>query len=325
MRKLFGYTKYFFDIFSEKKDYLVLFISIIRIGKIYNSYIQIHLRESDHSDSYKPILSFRGKLKFVEYQTNKIIFREGTIDPGKDSVMIRLKGPSINVDLEYKSVHPQTKSYNPLEIRSSGKPVLSWIPVQIKGSVTGKISLSGKQMNYSNAGGYIDEVRTSALPLSLKMKKLFWGRLHNDKIDLTYSCLIDGNGGSDSMLIILFRNEIIQISDLKLLTSGEIFNNDLKIVYPDKLMLTANNTKFSVTIGISDNMELILNDFMDPGDQYNRVFSGIVRWISGDPGGIKFLSRADIFLDDGQDKSEFRNVPMISEFVSFGRYFHEKE
>ncbi len=317
MKKLFGYTKYFFDILSEEMDYLVLFISVIRIGKIYNSFIQIHLRESDHSDSYKPLLSSRGRLKYVEYQSNTIIFKEGTIDFGKDVVMICLKTSSIIGDLEYKAVHPEANSFDPFDIRSRGKPVLSWIPVQIKGSVTGNISFNGKQMNYSNAGGYIDEVRTSALPLSLKMKKLLWGRLHNEQIDLTYSCLISRIGRSESMLILRFRNEVIQLTDFKLLTSGEIFNDDLKIVYPGKLILTANNINLSVIIGISDPRELILNDFMDPGDQYNRVFSGIVRWISGNPRGIKFLSRADISLDDGHDKSVFRDLPMISEYVSF--------
>jgi hypothetical protein len=315
--KLFEFTKYFFDIFSSEKDYLVLFISIIKIGKIHKSYIQIHYSASDSSGKYKSVCSVKAKLKLVDCQLNQIRFKEGTIDFGAGSVSISLATVSCEVDLKYMTAHQGSETINSFVIRNSKNASLSWTPLQIKGSVNGKISMDGNQLYYSNTSGYIDEVKTSILPFTLKINKLFWGRLHHEEIDLTYSLMTDNNAKSKSILFVRFRNMIIEFSDIQYQTSGEKINHNLNISYPDKLLLTATSESSSVSIEIFDHKELILNDFMDPGDQYNRIFSRFVRRISNDPKGIKFLAKANILLEDSREKSSFHELSMISEYVSF--------
>jgi hypothetical protein len=317
--KLFEFTKYFFDIFSSEKDYLVLFISIIKIGKIHNSYIQIHSRIHNSSGNVKSVNSFKAKLKLIDYQLNQVRFKEGTIDFGAGSVSIILSTASCEVDLKYTKAHPGSEIINSFVIGNSKNASLSWTPIQIKGSVNGKISTDGNLLKYSNINGYIDKVRTSVLPLTLKINKLFWGRLHHEEIDLTYSLMIDENARSESMLFIIFKNTMIEFSNIQFQAPGEKINNDLNILYPDKLLLTATREAWSVSIEIFDLKELISNDFMDPGDQYNRLLSRFVRRISNNPKGIKFLATANILLEDGHEKSSYHDVPMISEYVSFYR------
>lgn len=315
--KLFEYTKYFFDVFSGEEDYRVLFISILRTGKIDNTYIQIHFSGNDYSGKHTAGYSLRAKLKLIDSQLNKITFKEGEIDLGTESVKINLAASDFAIDLEYSNAHGVTHHVNPFFIRTSGTSFLSWTPVQLKGRVNGKISAGGNQINYYNAKGYIDEVKTSVLPVRLQIRKLFWGRLHHQEIDLTYSIVTDKKHKSESMLFLYFKSVYDEFKNVKYETFNEKFIPDLNITRPDKVILMAKNERYSITIGISYNKELILNDFMDPGDQYNKVFFRILRRISENPKGVKFLAIADILIDDGFKKSEFQDLPMISEFVVF--------
>jgi hypothetical protein len=315
--KLFEFKKYFFDILSEEKDYLIFFISILRIGKRYNTFIQIHYRGTDYQGNYRPLQSLKARLKIVDYQLNHIRFEEGEIEFGIGSIRINFTLDSFIIDLKFTSPYTATITYNQFVIRSSGNASLSWIPVQLKASVNGTISMAGNQLNYNNASGYIDEVKTSILPLTLKIRKLFWGRLHHKEIDLSYSLIISKNDKSDSMLIIRFRSMIIEFTEIQYQTFDEKINPELNIFFPGKLILTARNGKYSVKIEISDLRELILNDFMDPNNQYKRVFTRIMRRITKDPRGIKFLARANVLLEDSFNKTEFRDISMISELVAF--------
>lgn len=315
--KLFEFTKYFFDIFSEEANYLVFFISILKIGKTYNSYIQIHYARPDSSGKYTLEYSLKAKLKRVDSQLNQIKFYEGTINFEEGSIRLYFATPVFKIDLNYTNAHPESNPVNPLLIKSSKNASLSWVPVQIKGMVNGSISTAENLLNYNNARGYIDLVRTSILPVNLHIQKLLWGRLHHEKVDLTYSLVINENNKHESMIIIYFKGMNIEFTNVEYQILNEKINHNLNITYPDKIMLTAKNKSYSVKIEIFDHKELIFNEFMDPGDQYNKAFFWIMRKISKNPKGIKFLAEANIFLEDSLSKSVFQNVSMIDEFVLF--------
>jgi hypothetical protein len=315
--KLFEFKKYFFDIFSEEANYLFFFISILKIGKTYNSYIQIQYARPDSSGKYSLNYSLKAKLKLIDSQLNQITFFEGVINFEEESIIIYIATPSYKIDLNYTTAHLESNIINPLFIKTSENTSLSWIPVQIKALVNGSISTTENVLNYNNASGYIDLVKTSILPFNLHIQKLLWGRLHHEKVDMTYSLIIDENNKSESLLILHFKSMNIEFRNIEYQVLNEKINPDLNITYPDKIILTAKNETYCITLEIIDHKEVIINEFMDPGDQYNKAFFWIMRRMTKNPKGIKFLAKANIFLEESLNKSVFHNLSLIDEFVYF--------
>ncbi len=76
---LSGYNKFIFSIFSENKDYLILTIFALKIGRRYLSFLQIRYTKTDTSGKPTPSFVFNTRLKVIDNSLRDIIFSKGKI------------------------------------------------------------------------------------------------------------------------------------------------------------------------------------------------------------------------------------------------------
>lgn len=76
---LSGYNKFIFSIFSEYKDYLILTVFALKIGKGYLSFLQIQYTKTDSTGKPMPSFMLNTRLKVIDHTEWDIIFSKGNI------------------------------------------------------------------------------------------------------------------------------------------------------------------------------------------------------------------------------------------------------
>ena len=317
--RIFEFRKYFFDIAStDDSDYMIIFISILKTGPIYNSILQIQSAKRNISNSYVSTPLYREKINFPAGRSNDISFSEGCIHFDKGYISLNIETSVCHIELKYSDLFDETQPCKLLEVLRSGINSIAWYPVRIKSQVTGTITLGQNRSDWDKTNGYIDFVRFSGLPVKNNLKRLFWGRLHSKNIDLTYTIVELTKNKCSSMLLINLENKRIVFDEVNFDIDREKTSDSNSMTYPDRLILSSKNVDFTVKIEVFDHKELIISEFADLGKQYNGFFTYIIRKVSGNPEGIKFLAKANIELESKNDKFSFQEVSLINEYVRFG-------
>jgi len=91
----------------------------------------------------------------------------------------------------------------------------------------------------------------------------------------------------------------------------------LNLLYAEKYIIHGTSGDLNITIEVSDHEELIINDFMDYSNEYGRMATCILKWISRYPHGIKFSAAADINIRRGNESYRIERVPFVDEYVEF--------
>jgi len=304
----FEFKKWFFDVQNGEDDYLIFFVSQIKLGKKYFAYFQMHGALGEISC----IKSFHHKGNV----TNGIKIREGSIQFENGGCTIDLDFED-RINLVYIS-EPIDWSDHSMLLGNQKKKYLDWIPLILSGSVTGSITVSGATINYTNAVGYCDEVRFTFLPWKVPVKKLIWGRLLNKSVNLTFSIIQDSKTLQYvSKLFLDFKGNYYVLTGLSIDPQKQKKNTEMDLVYLDEYIIRGQNSELSIIIEISDHHEMILNDFMDYKKEYGHLATGILRRISHNPRGIKFWAMADVIVNLNDKEYSFEKVPLIDEYVEF--------
>lgn len=315
--KLSGFNKFFFDIVTEKREYLVFYISILKVSRFHLSFINSQWSVPGPSGIYLSRFNIASKLKLLNISENKIVFTEGRIVIEDDSIRVQLSTPLLEIDLNYVNVSLSSDRMTDMLVDISGHNILSWRPVYLKSKVNGSFKASGSNVNVIASYGYTDLVRIKNIPLNVPVSRLFWGRLHSGYLDLTFSLIINKNKSSDSKLFLTLDNEEIEFSDLNLSFREETAYSRLSIIYPSMYLLNAKDKDNEISLEIYDQNAVIINEFMDVRDQAGRLMSSLAKHISGDPKGLKFMAKANVTLKNNLVIKEFHGLPMISEYVCF--------
>jgi hypothetical protein len=315
--KLSGFNKLFFDIVTENREYLIFYISILKVGRCYLSFLQSQWSLPGPSGIYLSLFNITSKIKLLNISENEIAFTEGRILFEDDNIRVKLSIPELGIDLNYENINHSSSQLTDMVVKISGHNILNWRPVYIKSKVNGSIRTNGRNINIVNSHGYADLVRIKNIPLKIPVGRLLWGRLHSENIDLTFSLIINKNNSSDSKLFLTVDNEAMVFSNLNLSVREETAYSRLSIIYPGRYLINARLKDNEISLEIYDQNAAIINEFMNVRDQTGRLLSALARHISGDPKGIKFIARADIVLKNKLIIKEFHGLPMVSEYVCF--------
>ncbi len=315
--KLSGFNKFFFDIITENNDYLIIYVSILKAGSCYYSILQSQCSVPGPSGNYLSRFNVKTKIRFVNASENEISFAEGKIYIGPQSIKFNLLTSALGIDLVYENIsHPSTL-LNDMEFRISGHNMLTWEPLHIKSNVSGCIKHDTGTITIIDSPGYTDLVKIKKIPLKIPARRLFWGRLHSEDIDLTFSLIINKDNSTNSKLFLRMDNQIMEFSNLDLYIQEESASSGLSIIYPGRYSINARNGTCKISMEIYDQNAMIYNEFMDVNDQAGQLLSALVRYISHDPKGIKFMAKADIILKNNLIIKEFHSLHLISEYVCF--------
>jgi hypothetical protein len=317
--KLFEFRKYFFDVITDENSYLIIFITILKIGIKHYSLLQIQYAKQINSISYISSPLLRRKIIYTGDQLNGISFSEGYIRFENGLTFIKFDLPSYHIDLKYIDVRNNFQPYRNFDILIPENIIITWTPLNIKCNVEGKISSDENKFSCSKSNGYIDFLKSSGLSLMNHFEELFWGRLQNNNLDFTYTIIKQTQGTRCSVLYLNLNDEYIVFDEIIYEVLSERSSNCHSLRFPDRMILSAKNRNITIRIEIHDHIELIISEFMDLQKQYNKLFTGILKKISGNPKGIKFIAKANIVLEQNDRKLYFQNLPLIDEYVRFSK------
>jgi hypothetical protein len=314
---LSGYNKFIFSIFSESKDYLILTVYALKLGKNYIGYLQIHYTRTDASGRHLPSFEFNTRLKVINSSDWDINFSEGRIIFKEDTVKIEF---SFDMVLLYLNYTWDKQTSNPLKIlgkvNSENNPIV-WNSFDYKSSVKGNFITSNTSAEFSNAPGNIDLVKSKKIPVGIN--GLLWSRLQSKEIDLAYSFILNGTKKYDSRLFLLHDKKLIQFSDIDYRINKEKISPRSSVKYPNNIILTARNEEYQVSVNIHDNSEVCVNEMVNSIDFTGKCLAVLFKRLTGNPKGLKLSSKVDVILKNNLTNTEFNGIESISEYISFAR------
>jgi hypothetical protein len=315
--RFYEFRKWFFDVIGGRDDYLILFFTQLKVGKSHRMYFQMHGSRRGPSLSFNPEISCIRTLGQIGNDGGVLLFDEGEVRFENSDCSINLEFEDCKVNLVYRTGRINW-SENPVHFYKQKNGFIDWIPLIPGSSVSGSIQTRGEQIIFNDARGYCDEVLSTILPWKVLIYQLHWGRLNHEKINLSYS-------------VIRNRGSIPDVSRLYLEADGHFYilegfsfeiiqqkkSTSMNLLYADQYIIHGTSCDLNLAIEVSDHEEMIINDFMDYRNEYGKMATGILKWISRNPHGIKFSASANIDIRIRNETFRIERVPFVDEFVEF--------
>jgi len=307
--KIFRYQKWFFDVCTSTGEYFILFISCITVfGKD-----KIYLQAYGTGD-----LIFQAELELLEISGYSIVTRQGNITFNESQIALSIVADKFAVSAIWtRSCLPQYQ-LNPyfLEKRSG---VLKWKPVFIKAAVYGYVKVNDiNKFTFMDDNGYIDKVESTFLPFIMPVKHLFWGRLHSNEIDITFTYIIESKTHQiSSKTYVLFNGNAIEFDSANLVILDQKKYRDNSLTYPEKYKIEAVNSDYQLTMQVNDHNITVVSDFINDVKQYGVMATKFFAIISKNPKGIKSLAKAHIKLSGSSSDFTFNDLILVDEYVCF--------
>jgi len=315
--RFYEFRKWFFDIARGSDDYIILFLTRIKLGRNYRIYFQMHGSKRDPGQSFTPYISCIRSLRQKGSDDRVLLFYEGGIRFDNSNCSIKLEFEEFKVNLLYSSdkiFWPENSVY--YDKKKNG--TIEWKPLIPGGNVSGSINTRDGLKTFIDARGYCDEVISTILPWKVPVSQLYWGRTNNAKINISYSFMRD-------------RNSIHETSRLYLNAAGRVYildgftfkiiqyrkSTSMDLIFADRYIIQGTSGDLMITIEVSDHEEMIINDFMDYRNEYGKVATSLIRWISRNPHGIKFSAEANIDIRILNETYKLERERFVDEYVEF--------
>lgn len=312
----YEFKKWFFDVSDGMNDYLILFVSQVKLGGTYYTTLQMHGAKRVSQSAFQTGISFLQTTHQKTRDRQMMSFDEGEIRFQNWDCRIRLDFEKCRISLDYRSESPDWPETAALY--THGRASLDWLPLILHGKVSGSVLTNGEEMTFDQAPGYCDEVISTFKPWKVPLSRLYWGRLHHDDINLTFSIL------QDSKTLINISRLYMDINGNHYVLDGldiDILNRAksglMKFSFPDQYVIRGKRDDLSIRMEVHGHQEMILNDFMDYKNEYGNLAAGLLRWISRNPKGIKFRAFSNISVQINEKEYVIKNVPFVDEYVEF--------
>jgi len=312
---LSGYNKFIFSIFSEGKDYLILTIFVLRVGKGYLSFLQIQYTRADASGKIMPSYVYNTRLKVIDNSGRDIIFSKGKIIFKDDAVKVEFATNIVMIYLNYAWNREGTSPLEVLNKENTEDKVLAWNSYDFKSFVKGNFVTPNTRAEFNNAAGNIDLVKSKKIPKGVN--GILWSRLHHKDIDLTYSFIFCRNKKSISKMFLLHENNLNEFSEIVYQSSKEKFSSRSSGKYPENFQIFAKNETCQVSVNTHNVSETFINELVNDLDFTGKLFSGFLRRYTGNPKGLRLLSIADVTIINEQRRTELNGLISFSDYVSF--------
>ncbi len=314
---LSGYNKFLFSIFSEKNEYLILTVYILKLVKRYISFLQIHYSKTDSSGKYLPSFVYRTRLRVIDSSDRDIIFSKGRIIFKDDSVKVEFSSDLVMIYLTYTWDQNAVSPHTALGKEIAGKDIETWNSFDFRSFVKGSLITPNINADFTGVPGNIDLVKTSSLRPKRPVRGLLWSRLHHRDIGLSYSTIFDRSDKSDSKLYLSFDKQVIEFSDVGYLGSNENVSSKSSLKFPGNILLTAKNDDYQVSVNIHDHSEININELVNNIDLTGKLLTGFYTFLYGNPKELRLVAKADVILSNNSARTEIHDINSISEYISF--------
>ncbi len=314
----FYLEKWYFDILTPDRDFIFFYLAIVQLFRHREARLNLNIVPSSGSGVISGAFDLKFKRDIIEISKSAIRTRYGNIFFYDTSAKIGLEIMGWSADLTYEYSLNRRETEVPLIIpdrKSSHR--ITWTPVCLKGKVSGSFSMDKNKFPIHGLYGYIDHVCSDVYPRKSPIQILYWGRLHHEICDLTYSIAESAEKKERwSKLYLWHDGSVIELEDLEIVEGKYLHLQDLDIQYPQWYEIKSAKPGVFLEVKVKNVVNAIQSAFID-----SKKFSGLKRkllnFVSKDPRGIKFISKADVNLVCKGKTYKIKEIEFISEYVEF--------
>lgn len=313
------YNKFIFSIFSENKNYLIITVYALKFRTNYVAYLQIQYTRTDSTGRYLPAFSTKTRLQVIDCSDWDIIFSDGKIIFKEDSIKVEFSSGLVMVYLTFTW---DKNAQSPLTLLGkdlTDNESVTWSSFDFQSFVKGNFISPLTSTEFNNASGNIDLIKTGNLPFRVPVSGFLWSRLHHKDINLSYSFVFNKTKKSDSRLLFLLDNKLVEFTDVDYQLKKDKLCKRLSIRYPDNIVLNAENSDYKVSVNVYDHLETSFIESFNHIDFMGKLFAGMFMYYSGFPKELYLLAKADVTINSRINQHQFSGISLVSSYISFTR------
>ena len=309
--RIFSLDKWFFDVMFPDSSYVFFYIARVRLFGLSFSRINLHYKTGEELYSY----SEKIRLKVTD-KKNFAVWPGTFRQEGNNLKLVIAKGELV-IGLIFKSSRISGSEKLKEEFIQLKRKSIKWTPVLLKAEVEGSITLGELTRSVSNYDGYIDYMSSRILPFRVPVVEIYWGRLHHEKIDLCWSIAYPEDPTTPYVKCICRFGDRLEETGKVMLMIKELGRSEVfRKGYIRRYKLEVKFRKYQVSLTINKQEDIFVSEFLDEHKRLNPLLTGVLKIISGNPGGIKFMSQAELEVTSGSGILR-EQVNLISEYVRF--------
>lgn len=308
--------KWYFDLLTSDGEYLFgYFARNVLIGHT-DARLHICLADCDTTLSRTFPVNIRSIEPGSVYQ--RIVTDQGVMTFTPTTASINMKTDGLALDLEYQVDSPWSFTDQPLVIPGPGESRVLWHPVLLKGIGTGSVTLDGRENRVIHSDGYVDYLHSNLFPIRVPVDDLSWGRFHSPECDFTWTHVrchdrtIAGLHGRIGMVS-------LSLTDVDVVTDTTTGSGRPTDDIPNSTSLQARGPDVDLAVEIGPYRLSVASDFIDSQAVKNPLLRYLLSRLSRNPRSVKFMSHADVRLKFRGEVAILESVPLIHEFVHFGK------
>jgi hypothetical protein len=113
------------------------------------------------------------------------------------------------------------------------------------------------------------------------------------------------------------ENIVEEIDEIAVKMNETQTSEHLQINYPVSYEIQGKKDGLNITIQIKHLQEAAISTFVDQKEIKNGLQHRLIRYLSKNPRGIKFFSKASIVIESSNGKQKIEDVIFVDEYVEF--------
>jgi hypothetical protein len=307
--------KWYFDLLTPGLDYcFVYFAEVCLFGVTFRS-LTVHLARPGKGVPATKTLAVKGATEQSEGERDSVFnFSGGQISIRDGRSAIDASGPGCSVHLHFVPLNgPRPR---PVVICNGGRNRILWRPVHLKSGVSGSVVIGDDVIEVKGCDGYVDYLESSYLPPVVPVRALHWGRLHHPDLDLVFMHAANGPGKTPwSRLSIHDGDSLTECEDVAIVNVPGPHESPSHAIPPAGYDVRAACGSRRVHVKVRHGVAVQESSFIDHQHVKSAVVRYILKKLTRDPRSTKWLSYADVVLEDGGTVRQIYDVPMIDEFA----------
>lgn len=317
--RIFRFEKWYADLLTPERDYIIIFHTLLEVFGIRICFVEVNGSRFEGEQA----VHINRRLKGIKRWEHTVFTRQGHLQYREERGEIKLLLGEMELVLNIKPVHPPDFSSRGLKIRNRGGGYLIWKPLYLKGRLEGRIHFTGDEEQVMNeeeltGTGYVDYLYSTMSPFRVPIRQLYWGRLHSQDLDLTFSYALGIHEKIyGAMMMIQTGGEILWLDEFRIQADRWEKFEPPGISCPGSYVIEARSDRIQLVIKVIHLKHAIVSEFLENPKELGRLRMAVLRLISREPRGIKFYSSANLeFSLDGKIQ-KLEEIFMIDEYVSF--------
>jgi len=320
--RIFRFEKWFADVLTPGQDYLIVFHTLLEVFGIKLCFVEVNISRFGEEKAYH----LNQKLKLLKRSGHFIATTQGQINYEEDEGRIMLSLRGMDLELNISPVHPSDFSGRGMHIESRRRGSLEWKPLFLKTEVAGRICFSGeKELNEEliTGTGYVDYLHSDMSPFKVPVRQLYWGRLHSEDLDLTFSYALGFRKKEDgvhsdlcgALMIVRTGGETQWLDQISVQAEGWKEYNPPGISSPVSYRMKASSYKMKLVLEVLHLKQAVVSEFAENPKELGHLRLLLLRRFMGEPKGIKFYASCKLKMELEGVTRILDEVIMIDEYV----------